>query len=77
MKKIWVHKARSFEEAERFERRYYQAMSAKERVETVDWLRQMARKLGKVKGGGRLQRVITIRTIRSRRRKSTGLLEAT
>ncbi|MBI3321861.1 MAG: hypothetical protein HYZ91_06305 [Candidatus Omnitrophica bacterium] len=51
MKKIWVHKARSFEEAERFERRYYQAMSATERVETVDWLRQVARKLQKRHGG--------------------------
>ena len=61
MKKIWVHKARSFEEAERFKRKYYQAMSARERVETVDWLRQAARKFGKVRGGTTPQRVITIR----------------
>ena len=54
MKKIWVHKATSFQEAERFDRRYYQAMSAKERVETVDWLRQVARKLKKTNGGARL-----------------------
>ena len=60
MKKIWVHKARSFEEAERFERKYYQTMSARERVETVDWLRQVARKLRKGNGGTRLRRVITI-----------------
>ena len=60
MKKIWVHKAKSFQEVERFERRYYQAMSAKERVETVDWLRQVARKLRKGDGGTRLRRVITI-----------------
>ena len=59
-KRIWVHKARSFEEAERFERRYYLAMSAKERVETVDWLRQVARKWKKGNGGTRLRRVITI-----------------
>ena len=63
MKKIWVHKATSFQEAERFERRYYQAMSATERVETVDWLRQVARKLKKTNGGTRLRRVITIRNI--------------
>jgi hypothetical protein len=62
MKKIWVHKATSFEDAERFERRYYRAMSAKERVETVDWLRQVvARKWNKQYAGGkRLRRVITI-----------------
>ena len=61
-KKIWVHKATSFEDAERFERRYYEAMSATERVETVDWLRQVARKLSKGNGGTRLRRVITIRS---------------
>lgn len=60
MKKIWIHKARSFQAAERFEQQYYQAMSPKERVETVDWLRQVARKLRKVHGGKRLRRVITI-----------------
>jgi len=60
MKKIWVHRARSFKEAERFEQKYYQAMSARERVETVDWLRQVARKMRKGNGGTRLRRVITI-----------------
>ena len=59
-KKVWVHIARSFDEAERFEQRYYRAMSAKERVETVDWLRQVARKWRKVNGGARLRRVITV-----------------
>ena len=60
MKKIWVHRARSFEEAERFEQQYYQAMSPNERVETVDWLRQTARKMRKVNGGKRLRRVVRI-----------------
>ncbi len=61
MKKVWVHKARSFKEAERFERRYYQAMSPNERVATVDWLRLAARKDKKVKNGGtRLRRVVRI-----------------
>jgi hypothetical protein len=61
MKKIWVHKAKSFKDAERFDRAYYQAMSPIERVETVDWLRQIARKFKKVGNGGtRLRRVITV-----------------
>ncbi|MBI4598097.1 MAG: hypothetical protein HY737_06855 [Candidatus Omnitrophica bacterium] len=61
MKKVWVHKAKSFEDAERFDQRYYQAMSAKERVETVSWLRQIARKIKKTgHGGTRLRRVIRV-----------------
>ena len=61
MKRIWVHKAKSFVEAERFDRRYYRAMSARERVETVDWLRQLARKFKRMRSGGtRLRRVIAI-----------------
>ncbi len=61
MKRIWVHKAKSFAEAERFDRRYYRAMSAKERVETVDWLRQIARKFKRMGNGGtRLRRVIAV-----------------
>ena len=61
MKKIWVHKAKSFEDAKRFDQRYYQAMSPRERVETVDWLRQIARKFKKIGNGGtRLRRVVTI-----------------
>ena len=61
MKKVWVHKAKSFEDAERFERQYYQAMSRRERVETVDWLRQVARKFKKTGNGGtRLRRVVTV-----------------
>lgn len=60
-KKIWVHKATSFEDVERFERRYYQAMSPRERVETVDWLRQVARKFKKLGNGGtRLRRIIRV-----------------
>lgn len=59
-KKIWVHKATSFEDAERFEQRYYAAMSRKERLETVAYLRQLARKMRKTNGGTRLRRIITI-----------------
>ena len=59
-KKAWVHKSTSFEDAERFEQRYYREMSAKERVETIDLLRRMARKWKKVNGGTRLRRIVTI-----------------
>lgn len=75
MKKIWVHKAASFKDAERFERRYYRAMSATERVETVDWLRQVARQRGNI-SGTRLQRVVTIRSMElSGRRQDQADLE--
>ncbi len=61
MKKIWVHKARSFADAERFDRKYYQAMSPTERLEIVDELRRVARKFVKGHNGGtRLRRVIRI-----------------
>ena len=61
MKKVWLHKANSFEDAERFDKRYYQTMSPAERVETVDWLRLVGRKFAKViRGGTRLRRIITI-----------------
>ena len=57
---VWVHKSTSFEDAERFERRYYAAMSRKERLDTVDYLRRLARKMRRTNGGTRLRRVITI-----------------
>ena len=75
-KKIWIHKARSFREAERFDQRYYQAMSPEERLETVDWLRQIARKFHKV-GNGRTRlrrviRVIHVQNLRVRKRRQRG-----
>ncbi len=60
MKKVWVHKAKSFEEAERFDREYYRSMSTRERVETIDWLRQVARKMKGQRGGTRLRRIARI-----------------
>ena len=65
MRKIWVRKARSFREAERFDREYYQAMSPGERVETVQFIREQ---LVKIRGSSRrhaghrtgLRRVLTI-----------------
>jgi len=40
MKKIWVNKARSFEEAQAFDRKYYMRLSSLERVEIVQMLRE-------------------------------------
>ena len=41
MKKIWMHKARSFKEAEEFDRNYYLRMGPEERLETVQLLREI------------------------------------
>jgi hypothetical protein len=41
MNRIWVNKAGSFEAANRFEAKYYAALSSEVRVETVQLLREM------------------------------------
>lgn len=38
--RVWVHKARSFEAAQKFERSYYQGLTGDERVETMQFLRE-------------------------------------
>jgi hypothetical protein len=40
MKKIWVHRAKSFEEAQAFDNAYYLSLSSTERVESVQILRE-------------------------------------
>lgn len=45
MKKIWIHKARSFKEAAAFDRRYYAALSGNERLAIVQFLRESFYKL--------------------------------
>jgi len=65
MKRIWVHKATSFRDAEEFDRHYYRAMSAKERVETVQYLRELYLRLPSrhrkhAPNGKGLRRVLTI-----------------
>lgn len=40
MKKIWINKARSFNEAQNFDTDYYLSLSASERLETVQILRE-------------------------------------
>jgi len=41
MRKIWVHKAKSFADAGRFEADYYARMNAREKIETVELLRMI------------------------------------
>ncbi len=44
MKKIWARKAKSFKEAEEFDRGYYLQMGAKKRLETMQFLREIYEK---------------------------------
>ena len=65
MKKIWVHKATSMQEANEFDLRYHLAMSRRERLETIQFLRETYRKYaqGRRFNGQRrkgLRRVITV-----------------
>ena len=63
MKKIWVNKAKSFEEARDFDNEYYQRLSSAERVESVQILREEYFKMnGPVnrEDGKRLRRVFRI-----------------
>ena len=45
IKKIWIHRARSFKEAEEFDHSYYRAMSWQERLDTVQFLRELYYKI--------------------------------
>jgi len=45
MIKMWMNKASSFEEAETFDIKYYKNMSAAERIETIQFLREQYFKL--------------------------------
>ena len=62
MKKFWVNKASSFKQAERFDKYYYQSMSTKERLETVQFLREnfKIKKGRKDEGRKGLRRVVRI-----------------
>jgi hypothetical protein len=63
MKKIWINKADSFDAANRFEREYYQSLSAAERLETVQFLREtFFRSSGIIlrENGKRLRRVFRV-----------------
>ncbi|MBU4377297.1 MAG: hypothetical protein KKD29_07515 [Candidatus Omnitrophica bacterium] len=63
MKKIWINKASSFRDAERFDRDYYLAMGASKRLEEMQLLREIyykIKKRGSYEGRKRFRRVIKI-----------------
>jgi len=63
MKNIWVRKAKSFSEAQEQDLDYYLNMSAQERLETVQFLREQYPKFARVKlneSGKRLRRTVRI-----------------
>lgn len=62
MKKIWIDKARSFKEAEKFDQNYYFKMSSSERLETIQFLREAYFKMKKKRHEGRtrLRRALKI-----------------
>ena len=63
MKKIWVNKAKSFEEAQNFDNAYYLSLSSTERVENVQFLREEFFKSHGLKfseDGKRLRRVFRV-----------------
>ena len=47
MKKIWVNKVDTYEAAREFDDEYYLSMSSKERLETVQFLREIYFKMKK------------------------------
>lgn len=47
MKKIWINKANSFNEADKFDFEYYLKMSSLERLEAMQFLRELNFKLQK------------------------------
>lgn len=47
MKKIWVNKVNSYEEAEKYDRDYYLNMGASKRLETMQLLREIYTKIRK------------------------------
>ena len=53
MKEFWVHKADSFKEAEEFDRKYYSEMSGEERLETMQFLREIHYKIKGVENESR------------------------
>ena len=63
MGKIWVNKAKSFEEAQQFETAYYRLQSVVERLESMQFLREMQFRNGRLslgENGKRLRRVFRI-----------------
>jgi hypothetical protein len=62
-KRIWLNKARSFKEAQEFDSAYYRKLSSKERIETIQVLREAhfkSKGLYPVEDGKRLRRVFKV-----------------
>lgn len=62
MKRIWIKKLKSFKEAEKFDQNYYSKMTPAERLDILQFLREI---YSKIKGekyavGTRLRRVIKV-----------------
>ena len=71
MQKIWVRKTKSFSEAQEQDLDYYLNMSAQERLETVQFLREQYPKFARVKlneSGKRLRRTVRIVQLKKRNR---------
>ena len=63
MEKVWVNRAHSFEEAAKFDESYYKSMSPQERLDTVQFLREIFPKIKKdLKGEDRkrFRRIVRI-----------------
>lgn len=60
MKKLWVKKSKSFKSAQQFDIGYYLSMSSSERLNTMQFLREIALRLKNGKGRKGLRRVIKI-----------------
>lgn len=63
MKKIWIRKSASYKEAEEFDREYYLKMTPSERLDIMQYLREIYYKFGRKKktnGRARLRRVLKI-----------------
>lgn len=59
MKKVWVKKFKTFSEAEEFDRNYYRKMTPTERLETIQFLREIYFG-GKYVGRKRLRRFVKV-----------------
>jgi len=63
LKKIWINKTDSFKSAEKFDEEYYLSMTSSERLELMQYLREVNFKFGKAKKSEdrkRLRRYIKI-----------------
>lgn len=62
MKKIWIHKFNSIKDAEKFDLKYWFSMSPTERLDTIQYLRELYYKIKGIKNAHRkgLRKVIKV-----------------